>query len=369
MITSKELPKSSISQVNYQSDFQLTFNLKDVTGQDVTLSGSNFTMEFYTSSGITHVASHINGVYSNCALNESGNLVVYFRKHSLPIGALKCKFTIHLQDKNFPDGIRTVVTPFATQCVLVDGAGERDYSATIEICAPILKGKSLTYADLTEEQIQELQRPAIEAAQALSEDYLAEVGSGKQAIARVLTERGVPTSPNASLLEMAERVENILEPGVNEPGEFLGFISTCIEGGVLKVEGAGKYLKAGYVPYIFRYCTKRSMGRRSYANEDGYLQNNRYNNASRKGWNVYNHQGFAKIDYNGVCNFIKKGECKFAEWHSCAHGYSGYDPRIEDTEHIYEYTTEASALMHTVNDDFWRPNSSLGSQKDLSLFG
>lgn len=65
-----------MTSINYKSDFKL---FED--GCDFTVP---FLFEYRTVFDRQYVANHVDGVYTNCQLQEDGRLLVVFDDHNLP---------------------------------------------------------------------------------------------------------------------------------------------------------------------------------------------------------------------------------------------------------------------------------------------
>lgn len=83
--------------INYKSDFKLFEE-----GCDFTVP---FLFEYRTVFDRLYLASHVDGIYTNCQLQEDGRLLVVFDDHNLPPGILTCTRHFYLSDQDFHDGI------------------------------------------------------------------------------------------------------------------------------------------------------------------------------------------------------------------------------------------------------------------------
>ena len=86
-----------MANVNYKSDFKLFEE-----GCDFIVP---FLFEYRTVFDRQYVASHVDGIYTNCQLQEDGRLLVVFDDHNLPPGILTCTRHFYLSDQDFHDGI------------------------------------------------------------------------------------------------------------------------------------------------------------------------------------------------------------------------------------------------------------------------
>lgn len=180
---------------NYKSDFKL-FEKGD-------LHIAPFEYEYYTTFGKSYKVSYVDGVYTNCRLLEDGRLMVIFDNHGLAPGILRVTRHYYLTDKDFHDGICDLVSKEDTGVILTSGktdwcevevqvpphymqgdpgksayqiAVENGYEGSEEEWLQSLKGEAFRYEDFTSEQLDEIKRPSVEAANSANE-------AAKQALA------------------------------------------------------------------------------------------------------------------------------------------------------------------------------------------
>lgn len=171
---------------NYKSDFDVILRLKTCAGgveQDVGWPDYDWVAKFYTSSRENvFIASNVGGSATNC-FNDNGNIHIVFDNHGLNPGVLKVEFYTELPNNIYPDGSQLVVSPQSLDVELVRGLGDCGTIADVQLLLPYIKGEKgdigpigpqgekgepFTYDDFTPSQIEELKKPATEAAAALS---------------------------------------------------------------------------------------------------------------------------------------------------------------------------------------------------------
>lgn len=163
------MAEQKIAQKNYQSDFDAIINIKTCNDKDLGFPAYDWEAIFYTSaSASTYTASSIKGVTTNC-FDDNGKIHVVFNNHGLQSGDLMVKFISHLPNDIYPDKDEIVVSPQKTGIKLVRGAGCCGTIEDIQLVMPYIKGDkgdAFTFDDFTEAQIEQLQKPATDAAKA-----------------------------------------------------------------------------------------------------------------------------------------------------------------------------------------------------------
>lgn len=149
---------------NYKSDFVLRESFVDITGKAVPLpTDIDFTLRYWTQHGSEYTASRQGGVYQNCAPEDGGTLLVFFKAHNLCEGELHHELHLQLDNEAFEGGVQNVFYPADLHILLWDKASSTD-RLTSSVLADYTRGNAFTYDDFTPEQIEQLQRPAQEAA-------------------------------------------------------------------------------------------------------------------------------------------------------------------------------------------------------------
>lgn len=149
---------------NYKSDFVLREAFLDTTGKSVPLpTDVDFTLRYWTKHGHEYTASRQGGVYKNCAPEDGGTLLVFFKAHNLCEGELHHELHLSLDNPAFEGGTQNVFYPADLHILLWDKASSTD-KLTSGLVADYTRGNAFKFDDFTDEQIEQLQKPAKEAA-------------------------------------------------------------------------------------------------------------------------------------------------------------------------------------------------------------
>lgn len=168
---------------NYKSDFVLRESFVDITGKAVPLpTDIDFTLRYWTQHGREYVASRQGGVYTNCT-PEGGDLLVFFKAHNLCEGELHHELHLQLDNPAFEGGVQNVFYPADLHILLWDKPSSTDKQGSA-LVADYTRGNAFTYDDFTPEQIEQLQRPAQEAADRYDK-AMAEYDTKASSVARI----------------------------------------------------------------------------------------------------------------------------------------------------------------------------------------
>ncbi len=150
-------------KVNYRSDFDFILRLSDCRGDDIGFPDYDWEARFYTrgNRANAYVASCKGGECVNC-FNDGGRVHVVVNSPRLGLGELFVDFKASLPNSIYPDEHQDEMAPLSTGIELVRGAAPCPCSAEVELMLPYVRFR---YEDFTPEQIEELKRPATEAAQ------------------------------------------------------------------------------------------------------------------------------------------------------------------------------------------------------------
>lgn len=150
-------------EVNYRSDFDFILRLSDCRGDDIGFPDYDWEARFYTrgNRANAYVASCKGGECVNC-FNDGGRVHVVVNSPRLGLGELFVDFKASLPNSIYPDEHQDEMAPLSTGIELVRGAAPCPCSADVELMLPYVRFR---YEDFTPEQIEELKRPATEAAQ------------------------------------------------------------------------------------------------------------------------------------------------------------------------------------------------------------
>ena len=160
---------------NYQDDFDFLLKLYsavvDKDGNEVKGSRRKLGWPDYdwsatmwtNSKANAYTASCIDGKCVNC-YNDNGEIHIVVNDHHMGPGAVRLQFIAELPREIYPDGLQRNVIPEPVNIELIIGKGDLPTEMEVEMLLPYIKGEPFTYEDFTPEQIEELQRPATEAA-------------------------------------------------------------------------------------------------------------------------------------------------------------------------------------------------------------
>lgn len=159
-------------KINYKSDFDFILYLKDCKDKEKTVPfpECDFDVRFWTSvKANAYTASYKSGTYTNCLRTEDGGMHFVFDSHHLGAGTLKWEPHFEFPNGLYPDSTQDIFSKEPLGIELVDGPGECPTTAEVEVMLPYIKGDPFTWEDFTPEQIKELQRPAMEAADSVKD--------------------------------------------------------------------------------------------------------------------------------------------------------------------------------------------------------
>lgn len=155
-------------KINYKSDFTTVVHLKNQHGEKVPWPQCDWSATFWKNDKArTLKASCINGQYTNCNKESDGGILFIFNSHHLGLGRLLMEPHFMLPNGAFSDGTQDIYGLQSLDIELVAGAGDCETEAEVEAILPFIKGEPFTYEDFTPEQIEDLQRPATDAAEKL----------------------------------------------------------------------------------------------------------------------------------------------------------------------------------------------------------
>ncbi len=113
-------------------------------------------------------ASCRGGVTKNCTKTEDGGILVALDNHGLACGELRYEFHFELPDPVMASGIADLYKPGSTGIMLTtDASCECGGLVDVAVVTPMYKGdkgEPFRYSDFTPEQLEDLRRPAVEAA-------------------------------------------------------------------------------------------------------------------------------------------------------------------------------------------------------------
>lgn len=172
-----------MEKINYKSDFDFILHLKDCAGNDVGWPTYDWTARFWTTQKVNaFVVSCIGGEAVNC-YNDGGRIHVVANNHRLSPGTLQVEFTAEIPNGDYPDSAERIVVPVPLEIELIREAAPCPESFEVEVLLPYIKGEPFTYDDFTPEQIEDLMRPATEAAASANQAVTAAQAATAQAVA------------------------------------------------------------------------------------------------------------------------------------------------------------------------------------------
>ena len=155
--------------INYKSDFDFILHLFSCNGKELEFPPYDFTVYLYTANrNNPFVAYCKNGVCKNC-YDDEGKIHIVMDSHGLYPGDLKIEFVAEIPNDIYPDKEKRLVIVGPTEIRLVSGTSDCPSKAEAELILPAIKGEPFTWEDFTPEQIEELQKPATEAAKNIKE--------------------------------------------------------------------------------------------------------------------------------------------------------------------------------------------------------
>lgn len=180
-----------MTKINYKSDFDFLLHLTDCQGGLVGCPEMDWEAHLYTTSRLNAYTAWRRGDEMHNCYNDGGEIHIVMNDHRLSPGTLNVEFHVMLPNDIYPDGVRDLYTPESLDITLTRERGDECTAADADIIAPYIKGdkgdkgergeqgkqgekgdrgddgSSLTYDDLTDEQIKQLQLPATAAADGL----------------------------------------------------------------------------------------------------------------------------------------------------------------------------------------------------------
>lgn len=141
---------AEVREIYYKDDLDFYMTLRDCEGEDIGIPDYDWRVKLWTSSRLNYVVvSSVGGVLTNCRIDD-GRIHVVVDEHYLTPGALHIDFEALLPDNAFADGTRRTVKPFTVPICLTRDAVPCPSSLEIEMMLPYIRGKALTFDDLTD---------------------------------------------------------------------------------------------------------------------------------------------------------------------------------------------------------------------------
>ena len=157
--------------INAKSDFDFILRLYDAEHEVIGMPEYDWEAQLYTSSRLNaFIVSSKDGVLTNC-WNDNDSIHVVCDNHGLSPGQLFIEFTGYLPNDQYEDGTQKIVLRRSMPIKLMRTNAEPPDTFDMELMFPYIKGdkgdpgqdgkdgqdgKSLTYADMTEEEKNDL---------------------------------------------------------------------------------------------------------------------------------------------------------------------------------------------------------------------
>lgn len=165
-----EVVGTEATPVYYKDDLDFYLKLLDGEGNGIGLPDYDWSARVWTSSKFNYITvSSVGGVKTNWRDEGDGRIHVVVDNPGLMPGDVHIDFEALLPNEAFADGSRRIIKTFAAPMRLTRDNAPCPSAIELELMLPYIRGKALTFDDLTEEEIKELQRPATEAAARLDE--------------------------------------------------------------------------------------------------------------------------------------------------------------------------------------------------------
>lgn len=204
--------------INYKSDFDFIPKLKDRNGKEVRFPDCDWEAVLWVSNKANNYKVSRKGEqYTNCFVEENGDVHFVVNGHHLGIGVLKWDLHVALPNEIYPDGLQHLCWPESLDIELVAGAGDCPTTAELEAMLPYIKGEPFTYEDFTPEQIEELQKPATEAAEKL--DSFVQTASEAERVREANEKRRVQQENKIGTAEQGRQTSEV-ERRTNENGRI-----------------------------------------------------------------------------------------------------------------------------------------------------
>lgn len=137
--------------VYYKDDLDFYLKLLDGEGNDIGLPDYDWSARVWTSSKMNYVTvSSVGGVKANWRDEGDGRIHVVVDNPGLMPGDVHIDFEALLPNETFADGTRKLVKPFTAPIRLTRDCAPCPSAMEIELMLPYVRGKALTFDDLTD---------------------------------------------------------------------------------------------------------------------------------------------------------------------------------------------------------------------------
>ena len=189
-----------LRHINYKSDFVVRERFRNAAGDVVALPDVDFELCYWTNNpDDRYTARRDGGVMTNCVADGDAVLVM-LQHHGLAEGELHHELHLKLDNPMFGDGVQNVYYPEHMQIWLWAGASDTEGVLESDVMAAYTRGLRFTIDDFTDEQLQQLSQPALDAVEAEKRSMSQLLDAMREAAARA-DEAGQRVDGEAQRLE------------------------------------------------------------------------------------------------------------------------------------------------------------------------
>lgn len=140
---------ATVRRVYYKDDLDFYMTLIDCDDENIGVPDFDWRARLWTSSKMNYVTvSSIGGELTNCRIDD-GRIHVIVDSHHLMPGKLHIDFEALIPNELYPDGTRRTVVPGIVPIELTADKAPCPSAMEIELMLPYVRGKALTFDDLT----------------------------------------------------------------------------------------------------------------------------------------------------------------------------------------------------------------------------
>lgn len=141
---------ATVRRVYYKDDLDFYMTLIDCDDENIGVPDFDWRARLWTSSKMNYVTvSSVGGVKTNCRIDD-GRIHVIVDSHHLMPGKLHIDFEALIPNELYPDGTRRTVVPGIVPIELTADKAPCPSAMEIELMLPYVRGKALTFDDLTD---------------------------------------------------------------------------------------------------------------------------------------------------------------------------------------------------------------------------
>lgn len=152
---------ATVRRVYYKDDLDFYMTLLDCDDENIGIPDFDWRARLWTSSKMNYVTvSSVGGVKTNWRDEGDGRIHVVVDNPGLMPGDVHIDFEALLPNETFADGTRKLVKPFTAPIRLTRDCAPCPSAMEIEMMLPYVRGKALTFDDLTTEEKTEFAQQA-----------------------------------------------------------------------------------------------------------------------------------------------------------------------------------------------------------------